>query len=222
MSEAKLIKIDRNGSKHYEGKVQCDRCGGHGYYAIAVCNGQPVLSPLDAGVCWKCGGNGWVIDKWIERTPEYQAKLDARKQAKREAQHLRTKLEVAKIHAERAERKAIEEAARAERAAQIAAEKAASNYVGEVGQKLVTDCTFIGTAHYERRNFLHGGMETVYIHMFRDRSGNKIIWRTSCGVPADEGQAVRISAAVKEHSEYKDEKQTVVIRCKIERRTDNA
>ena len=48
---AKLIKIDRNGSKHYEGMVTCDRCGGRGYYAIAMCNGQPVLSPLDAGVC---------------------------------------------------------------------------------------------------------------------------------------------------------------------------
>ena len=218
MSEAKLIKIDRNGSKHFEGKVKCDRCGGDGLYKWgAVINGNPQY----VGTCFKCYGDGWVIDKWIERTPEYQAKLDARKQAKREAQALRHRIEVERIHAERAEQKAIEEAARAEREAKIAAEKAASNYVGEIGQKIVADCTFIGTAHYERRNFLNGSMETVYVHMFRDSAGNKIVWRTSCGVLAEEGQAVRISATVKDHSEYKDEKQTIVIRCKTERRTDN-
>ena len=29
---AKLIKIDRNGSKHYEGECECDRCQGRGQY----------------------------------------------------------------------------------------------------------------------------------------------------------------------------------------------
>lgn len=89
---ATLIKIDRNGSKHYEGFTTCTRCGGTGYYAIGVHNGVPVLSPFDGGVCWECHGAGKVIGKWIERTPEYQAKLDAKaaeraraRQAEREA-----------------------------------------------------------------------------------------------------------------------------------------
>jgi hypothetical protein len=31
-------------------RVECDRCGGKGYYAIGVLNGRPLLSPLDGGV----------------------------------------------------------------------------------------------------------------------------------------------------------------------------
>lgn len=82
---AKLIKIDRNGSKHYEGLVTCDRCGGLGLFAIGTNNGQPVITTVDDGICHKCFGAGKVMGKWIERTPEYQAKLDA-KRAERQAQ----------------------------------------------------------------------------------------------------------------------------------------
>lgn len=96
---AKLIKIDRNGSKHYEGMITCDRCGGRGYYAIAMRNNQPVLSPLDSGVCWKCGGAGKVHGTWIERTPEYEAKLAA----KRLERHNK---KMAELEAKQAERKA--------------------------------------------------------------------------------------------------------------------
>lgn len=80
--ERKLIKVDRNGSKHYEGMVTCPRCGGSGIFFVAVHNGQGVPARPDAGVCYKCGGSGKVKGKWIERTPEYQAKLDARREAK--------------------------------------------------------------------------------------------------------------------------------------------
>lgn len=79
---ATLIKVDRNGTKTYEGLVDCPRCGGLGYYAIAEHNGQPVLSPLDAGVCWQCHGAKKIVSRWQERTPEYEAKLEARRAAK--------------------------------------------------------------------------------------------------------------------------------------------
>ena len=85
--EATLVKIDRNGSKHFEGMVKCSRCGGSGMIIFAVVNGVPVPTIVDDGVCWKCNGSGKVLGKWIERTPEYQAKLDARRQAKWEAEH---------------------------------------------------------------------------------------------------------------------------------------
>lgn len=75
---ATLIKIDRNGSKHYEGIVTCDKCGGVGLIAHHVENGVPSWNWTDGGVCWKCNGTGKVIGKWVERTPEYQAKLDAK------------------------------------------------------------------------------------------------------------------------------------------------
>lgn len=80
MAEPKLVKIDRNGSKHFEGMIPCDRCHGTGRYGYY-------------GRCFKCGGTGEVYAKWIERTPEYQSKLDDKraKAAEKRAQEAETK-----------------------------------------------------------------------------------------------------------------------------------
>ena len=101
---ATLIKIDRNGSKHYEGMITCDRCQGRGWFATGVCNGQLVPSKIDQAVCWKCHGAGQVAGKWIERTPEYEAKLEAKRKAKQEARMAEetAKQEEQKAHADEA------------------------------------------------------------------------------------------------------------------------
>ena len=101
---ATLIKIDRNGSKHFEGMITCDRCQGRGWFATHVCNGQLVPSKIDQAVCWKCHGEGKVYGKWIERTPEYQAKLEAKRKAKQEARMAEetAKQEEQKAHADEA------------------------------------------------------------------------------------------------------------------------
>lgn len=206
--EAKLIKIDRNGSKHYEGAVQCDRCGGKGYYAIGVHNNQPVLSPHDGGVCWKCGGAGKVRGKWIERTPEYQAKLDAKRRAKWEA-------EQAKLDAERAEREAAERAAREAEEARIKAEKAISQHVGEIGSKIEIKGTYVRTGSWEQKAYAGYGTVTMYVHTFKDADGNVFTWKTQNGVCLNYGENVNVKGTVKAHSEYKDEKQTELTRCKV-------
>lgn len=82
---AKLIKIDKNGSKYYEGIANCPKCGGSGLIVHHMENGQPSYQWTDGGVCWKCLGSGKVLEKWIERTPEYEAKLAARRLAKQKA-----------------------------------------------------------------------------------------------------------------------------------------
>lgn len=215
---ARLIKIDRNGSKHYEGQVTCDRCYGKGYYAVGTLNGAPVLSPYDGGVCWKCGGTGTVLGKWIERTPEYQAKLDARREAKHKA-------EAEKRAKEQAEIQAREEAERAEREARIKAEKAISQYVGEVGKRITVKASYVGSASFEVNSFRGYGTETMYVHTFKDADGNKLIWKTSSSLGTwledgtwqkhEYGENVDITGTVKEHKEYRDEKQTALNRCKL-------
>lgn len=222
---ARLIKIDRNGSKHYEGQMTCDRCGGAGYYAIAVCNGAPVLSPLDGGVCWKCGGTGKVLGKWIERTPEYQAKLDARREARRKAQAEEDARKQAEWEQKRKEREAREEAERAEREARIKAQKAISQYVGEVGKRIAVKASYVGSASFEVNSFKGYGTETMYVHTFKDADGNKLIWKTSTSLGTwledgtwqkhEYGENVDIIGTVKEHKEYRDEKQTALNRCKL-------
>ena len=207
----KLIKIDRNGSKHYEGYITCDRCSGRGWYAVAVNNGQLVPSHVDNAVCYKCGGSGKVYGKWIERTPEYQAKLDARRQAKWEA-------EKARLDAERKEREEAERLAKEAEEARIKAQKAISKHVGQVGDKLNLTATFDHTAWFECKSFAGYGTETMYIHTFKDPDGNVLIWKTANGlgeIGLQKGDQVQITGKVKEHNEYKDEKQTVLTRCKV-------
>ena len=211
---ATLIKVDRNGSKHFEGMVKCDRCGGTGTYVWgAIINGNPQY----AGVCFKCDGVGQVFSKWIERTPEYQAKLDAKREAKYKAQAEA----IAKAQAE-AEAKA--EAERLAKEAEEKARKAVSKYVGTIGDKFSAQVTYTGSAHYEVDAYRGYGKDTVYIHMFTDAEGNKIVWKTSsslgkwvendwCGY--EDGDTVMLTGTIKEHKEYRDEKQTVLTRCKV-------
>ena len=225
--EAKLIKIDRNGSKHYEGYVKCDRCGGAGYYAIGICNGAPVLSPLDGGVCWKCGGTGKTFSKWIERTPEYQAKLDARREARSKAKREKWEAEHAEQIRKQEEAEAKRKAEEAEREAKIKAEKAISQYIGTVGDKLNMEVTYDHSAYFKVRSFTGYGEDTIYVHTFKDVNGNKLVWKTSKCLGTwlengewnsyEEGQAVVLKGTIKEHNEYKDEKQTILTRCKVQR-----
>lgn len=207
--ENELIKIDRNGSKHWRGRVKCDRCGGDGIYKWgAVINGRPQY----AGTCFKCNGLGWVVDEWIERTPEYQAKLDAKRAAKNAERQAKIDAENAKREAER---KAEEERKEAERQAREA-EKAISQYVGTVGTKFTLLVEYVGSPHFERKSFRGYGTETCYIHTFKTGRGDKLVWRTGASLDLEAGTRCMLSATVKEHSEYKGEKQTSLIRCKVE------
>ena len=205
---ATLIKIDRNGSKHYEGLVICDRCNGRGWYAIGACNGQLVPSHVDNAVCYKCHGAGKVHSKWIERTPEYQAKLDAKRKAKWEA-------EQAKLDAERAEHEAREKAEREAEEARIKAQKAISQYVGQIGAKVEFKGTYVKTGSWDQKSFSGYGMVTMYVHTFKDADGNVFTWKTQNGVCLNYGECVLVKGTIKNHSEYKDEKQTELTRCKV-------
>jgi hypothetical protein len=203
--EPKLIKIDRNGSKHFEGWTACDRCGGGGIYTWgAVINGRPQY----AGTCFKCEGHGKVLDKWIERTPEYEAKLAAKRKAKQDAR-------AAEWAAEQAKREAAERAQREAEEARIRAEKAISQYVGQAGDKVDFKATYIRSGSWEQKAFRGYGTDTMFCHTFKDEAGNVFTWKTQKGLGMDPGQAVQVKGTVKQHSEYKDEKQTELTRCKI-------
>ena len=205
--EAKLIKIDRNGSKHFEGETICDRCSGRGWYAIGVLNDQLIPSHRDNAVCYSCRGAGKVKRKWIERTPEYQAKLDAKRREKLEA-------EEAKREAERAEREAAERAKREAEEARIKAEKAISRHVGQIGERVAIKGSYVKTGSWLQS---FGGFETVrmYVHTFKDADGNVFTWKTQKDIDLEYGENVDLKGTVKAHDVYKDEKQTALTRCKI-------
>jgi hypothetical protein len=221
---ATLIKIDRNGTKYYEGQIACDRCGGAGLYFIGTCNGKPVLSPVDGGICFKCGGTGKQDAKWKEYTPEYEAKLEARREARRAKQDAERKAEQDK-HEREAEAKRLEEERRVkEENERLLAEKAKSHYIGEVGKRVNIKARYIKTAWFEVRSFAGYGTETMYVHTFKI-GDDTVVWKTTASLgrwndndeweSIEEGAQVNIRGTIKEHSEYDGEKQTVLTRCKV-------
>lgn len=86
---------------------------------------------------------------------------------------------------------------------------AKSDYVGTVGQKI----NFQGTVN------LVGGYETEYgytrIYKFVDAQGNIYTWHTGSIVRVENGTEVNVCGTIKRHNEYRNEKQTVLTRCKV-------
>lgn len=88
-----------------------------------------------------------------------------------------------------------------------------SEYIGTIGERREFVCKMIGCFAYETNYSYYG--ETNYIYKFVDVNGDIIVWNTSNYLEKDKDE-YRFKATVKEHSEYKGEKQTVVNRPKFQ------
>lgn len=212
---AELIRIDRNGTKYYEGAIECDRCNGKGIYYIGVCNGKPVPSWVDRGLCFKCGGSGKVHGKWKEYTPEYEAKLEAKRRAKAEERAKAYAEEEAQREAERKAKEEAERIAREQEEAEERARKAISKHIGEVGDKIDLDVILEKRAWFDVPSFRGYGRDTMYVYTFRDEQGNALVWKTGKGLVYENGTKVHLAGTIKNHDEYDGEKQTTLTRCKV-------
>lgn len=100
-----------------------------------------------------------------------------------------------------------------------------SNYVGNVGDKLSVKVTYLETYTYDTY------FGSSHIHLFMDDNGNIFKWSTGTGLKfivddvhsndsqwygLDRGSIIQLSGKIKEHSEYHNQKQTVLTRCKYE------
>ncbi len=107
---------------------------------------------------------------------------------------------------------------RAEREAAKNAERSASDYVGQVGQRIdiqIADMKLV-TSWETQWGF-------TWLYKFTDADGNVLVWFASKplervnenGVYEDVTSVARIKATVKEHTERDGVKQTVITRCKV-------
>ena len=98
--ELKLIKTDRNGTKYFH-DYTCPRCGGYG---------QSEKWRFTGLVCYECGGTGKLaVPKVVkEYTPEYWAKLEAKRQLKA-AKEAEARAKYEEEHAEEIAAKQAEE-----------------------------------------------------------------------------------------------------------------
>lgn len=93
------------------------------------------------------------------------------------------------------------------------AKKAESKYFGEVGKrykdKVINDVTLITTWETQ--------WGVTYIYKITLEDGSILTWKTSNGLYLDKNEKFdKISFTIKEHKEYKGEKQTEVTRCKVD------
>lgn len=93
------------------------------------------------------------------------------------------------------------------KAAAEAAEK--SNYYGNVGDKVDINGTINRAGHYETQ------FGTVVIYKIIDTDGNIFVWKTTSYVDIENDSFVNVRGTVKDHNEFRGEKQTVLTRCKI-------
>lgn len=71
----KLIRTDKNGTKYYEVTEKCMKCQGTGFIKY-------YWQHYD-GICFDCKGKGYKTYKKKVYLPEYEAKLEANRKAKR-------------------------------------------------------------------------------------------------------------------------------------------
>ena len=93
-------------------------------------------------------------------------------------------------------------------------EKAASDYVGEIGKRITVNCSsFTCISSWST---IYG---MTYLYKFTDESGNVFIWYASNSVE-HEDRVKTITGTVKDHSEFNGTKQTVLTRCKAVLRSE--
>ena len=217
-----LIKTDRNGTKYYEEKCSCVKCNGTGIYTWYGYHYNGTTSTY-SGICYDCNGTGKVTVTTKEYTEEHKAKLEAQREARIAKKEAEKQAEIEKAQAE--------EEARQKR---IAEEKAKSEYIGQVGDKIDMVVTVAFKTSYEFPSFRGYGTTEMMVYGLKDENGNLLVWKTTSGylaiekerwntdhtksiiesIHAQKGDKIRIKATIKDHAEYKDQKQTIVTRVK--------
>lgn len=208
-----LVKTDRNGTKYWEFSCECGKCNGTGIYRWQAYHYTGTVSEYE-GSCYSCGGTGtatWIEKEYTEAHAKKLADQRAKRQAKKQAEAAEA---LAKRKAEEEERARKQ----AEREARWAEEKAQSNYIGSIGDKLDIEVTFSHEISFDTQ---FGRMN---IYFFKDEAGNTLAWKTSAmlwindldengnNIFIRKGDKIRFIASIKEHNEYKGEKQTMLQR----------
>ena len=241
MEKRQLVKTDKNGTKYWNTRVLCDRCGdGTGVYkwgAIQTDGHGHVIGSTFAGTCFKCGGAGYVWEIVKEYTPEYRAKLDAANEKRKAKQRAKWEAERAEREAQRAKEAA--ERAERERIRREEIERNRGHYIGTVGDKIEMTVTLDRTFQYEVPCFgAPWKTDLVTGYVFKTDDNNTLVWKTTGSLArkkyvaetevhnfvdrggcytyehVEEGERITIKGTIKAHEEYNNVNQTILTRVK--------
>lgn len=157
--------------------------------------------------------NDWDYMVWF--VTKYQGKTKENK-----ALHLKA----VNLYGEKAEQYATEKASAVEaekikREKELAERKAKSEYVGEIKERKEFEVIVEKVLEFEGSSFsYYSGPTTIQMVIMRDNDGNTIVTSYSGSnenFKNYEGQTIKLVGTIKDHKEYKDEKQTVLNRVKV-------
>ena len=86
--------------------------------------------------------------------------------------------------------------------------KKPSEYVGTVGEKIEKELIFKKSFSFETQ----WGIQKIYL--FEDAEGNVYKWNSTKYINKNEGETIKLKGTIKDHEEYREQKQTVLTRCK--------
>lgn len=96
---------------------------------------------------------------------------------------------------------------------QISETKLISQFQFNIGDKVVVEVTYVKSFNFT--SYYGPRPTTSYIHMFKDINGNVFKWSTSKPLTNEYNSKITLQGTVKQHDEYKNEKQTILTRCKL-------
>lgn len=185
--------------------ITCWKCSGTGFYCMGIHDGQPYSHT--GFVCHPCNGTGYKGFEKI-KTPEQIARAEARAEKKRIKEAAAYEAHRAEREAEEARKLQAQIKADEELAYQINAEKSGSHYVGTIGDR--QDFIIVLDKHLS----FPSRFGDINIYLMRDNQGNRIIYKGWIA-GLNEGEQSTIKATIKDHTEYKGEKQTIIQRPKL-------
>lgn len=92
---------------------------------------------------------------------------------------------------------------------------AMSAHLGELGERLIFNCKITRVSTYEGTSFSYYDSGMRVIIELTDNDGNVITYFGSQNNIGDEGQIVTVKGTIKQHTDYKGLKQTVIQRPKL-------
>ena len=90
-------------------------------------------------------------------------------------------------------------------------ESDSSEYQGEIGERITFESNSIRCVYS-----FYNDYGLTFLYKIVDNNGNVYMWSTGKDIELGENETVQVTGTVKEHSEYRDVKQTKLTRCKIQ------
>jgi hypothetical protein len=194
----------------------CSRCSGSGIWGQTIAFGFSARTY----VCFKCNGSGLVGKSYLDMPTAIAdcAKLEKSRDKARATRKAKSEARLDAWREENKEMLAEEAKVRAERKAQLEVQAAKSVYLsGAVGERVVFDGVITKALTFDTNYGYNVGTTRMIVLETKDNCAVKMTTTAEWAYDLEEGASVSMVATIKEFTDYRGIKQTVVKSPKVRR-----